>query len=185
MGCAKVRLATNAALGHQRESSPSGEHYSLSRANSLGKVSLADIIDWHRAPFSDRTDYRSPERTSAPTHRRGGVAPTHGRACTSQSPDDRRRIVGIDRPRAQPAVGRHSQNTETAELMLKSQVPNLAEVTEILADIKRADLRATEVIQRLRRLLTKSRVERRNIDLNEIVGEVIGILAGQARAQDV
>jgi signal transduction histidine kinase len=82
-------------------------------------------------------------------------------------------------------LGAILSNTETAELMLKSQVPNLEEITAILADIKRADLRATEVIQRLRRLLTKSRVERRNIDLNEIVGEVIGILAAQSAAQNV
>jgi C4-dicarboxylate-specific signal transduction histidine kinase len=82
-------------------------------------------------------------------------------------------------------LGAILSNAETAELMLKSQVPNLEEITAILADIKRADLRATEVIQRLRRLLTKSHVERRNIDLNEIVGEVIGILARQSAAQNV
>jgi ABC-type uncharacterized transport system substrate-binding protein len=53
-------------------------------------------------------------------------------------------------------LGAILSNAETAELMLKSQVPNLEEITAILADIKRADLRATEVIQRLRHLLTKS-----------------------------
>ena len=54
-----------------------------------------------------------------------------------------------------------------------------------MADIKHADQRATEVIQRLRRLLTKARVEARNIDLNEVAREVIEILAAQAAAQGI
>jgi signal transduction histidine kinase len=59
------------------------------------------------------------------------------------------------------------------------------EIKTIVADIKHADQRATEVIQRLRRLLTKARVEARNIDLNEVAREVIGILAAQAAAQGI
>jgi signal transduction histidine kinase len=82
-------------------------------------------------------------------------------------------------------LGAILSNTETAELMLDSPVPNIKEIKTILGDIKRADQRATEVIQRLRRLLTKSGVEARNVDLNDIVGEVIGILRAQAAAQDV
>ena len=43
-------------------------------------------------------------------------------------------------------------NTETAELMLDSPAPNFDEIKTILTDIKRADQRATDVIQRLRSL---------------------------------
>ena len=82
-------------------------------------------------------------------------------------------------------LGAILSNTETAELMLASPAPHLEEIKAILSDIKRADQRATEVIQRLRRLLTKSGIEARNIDLNDIVTEVIGILRTQAAAQDV
>jgi signal transduction histidine kinase len=82
-------------------------------------------------------------------------------------------------------LGAILSNTETVELMLDSPAPNINEIKTILADIKSADQRATEVIQRLRRLLTKSRVEMRNVDLNEIAREVIGILAVQAKAQQV
>jgi signal transduction histidine kinase/ABC-type uncharacterized transport system substrate-binding protein len=82
-------------------------------------------------------------------------------------------------------LGAILSNTETVELMLDSAAPDMSEIKTILSDIKRADQRATEVIQRLRRLFKKSRVESRNVDLNEIVGEVIGILAAQAKAQDV
>src|SRR5882724_10118686 len=47
-------------------------------------------------------------------------------------------------------------NAETAELMLKSPSPNLDEVREILADIRRDDQRASEVIRRLRSVLKKT-----------------------------
>jgi signal transduction histidine kinase len=76
-------------------------------------------------------------------------------------------------------------NTETAELMLDSPAPNFDEIKTILTDIKRADQRATDVIQRLRSLLTKSGIEARDVDLNEIISEVIGLLGAQAAAQDV
>jgi signal transduction histidine kinase len=71
-------------------------------------------------------------------------------------------------------------NTETAELMLKSSSPNLDEVKEILADIRRDDQRASEVIRRLRSMLKKTPLEVRNVDLNETVGEAIGFLTALA-----
>jgi signal transduction histidine kinase len=76
-------------------------------------------------------------------------------------------------------------NTEAAELMLDSPVLDIEEIKTILADIKGDDQRATEVIERLRRLLTKAQVEDRDIDLNEIVTEVIGIPAALAAARDI
>ena len=82
-------------------------------------------------------------------------------------------------------LGAILSNTETAELMLDSPTRNDEEIKTILADIKRADQRATDVIQRLRRLFTKTRVEAQSVDLNEIVREVIGILAAQAAAHNV
>ena len=44
-------------------------------------------------------------------------------------------------------LGAILSNTETAELMLESQAPNLEEIKTILADIKRADQRANDVIE--------------------------------------
>ena len=79
-------------------------------------------------------------------------------------------------------LGAILSNTETVELMLESQAPNLEEIKSILADIKRADQRADDVIERLRRLFSKSAVETQDVDLNEIVGEVIGILACAGRS---
>ena len=82
-------------------------------------------------------------------------------------------------------LGAILSNTETAELMLGSPTPNLEELKTILADVRRADVRASEIIERLRRLLTKSGFDARDVDLNEIAREVLGILAVQAAAHDV
>jgi signal transduction histidine kinase len=84
----------------------------------------------------------------------------------------------------QSAFGRYSQQYRSLRGNARFE-HGMQEVKSILADIKAADLRATEIIQRLRRLLTKAKVETKNIDLNEIVSEVIGILAAQAAARGV
>jgi len=77
-------------------------------------------------------------------------------------------------------LGAILSNTETVELMIKSATPNMDEIQTILGDIKKADQRATDVIQRLRRLLSKAQVEAQNVDLNGIVAEVVNILADLA-----
>jgi signal transduction histidine kinase len=67
-------------------------------------------------------------------------------------------------------------NTETADLLLNGCSPDLAEVREILADIRRDDQRASEVIRRLRSVLKKTPFEVRDIDLNNTVREAIGLV---------
>jgi signal transduction histidine kinase len=76
-------------------------------------------------------------------------------------------------------------NAETAELMLKSENPDLAEIGEILADIKRDDQRAGEVIRRLRSYLTRTPFEAKDIDLNLIMGEAFKFLSMQASARNI
>jgi signal transduction histidine kinase len=76
-------------------------------------------------------------------------------------------------------------NAETAELLLKSASPDLDEVREILADIRRDDQRASEVIRRLRSVLKKTPFEMKFIDLNETVRQLIGILAAVAHGRDI
>ena len=71
-------------------------------------------------------------------------------------------------------------NTETAELMLKAASPDLGEIRHILADIRRDDQRASEVIRRLRSVLKKTPFEIRNLELNDTVWEAIGLAAAVA-----
>ena len=76
-------------------------------------------------------------------------------------------------------------NAETAELILNSPSPDLAELREILADIRRDDQRASEVIHRLRSFLKRTPFEIRDIDLNDITREAFNFLAVLAAARNV
>jgi signal transduction histidine kinase len=76
-------------------------------------------------------------------------------------------------------------NAETAELMLRGDSPNLPEIADILADIRRDDQRASEVIRRLRSVLKKTPFEIRDIDLNQTVREAMGFVGDLARGQGV
>jgi signal transduction histidine kinase len=76
-------------------------------------------------------------------------------------------------------------NTETAQLILNSPCPDLSEIKEILADIRRDDLRASEVIHRMRSFLTRSPFEAKNIDINDTMREVFDFLSVQASARNV
>jgi signal transduction histidine kinase len=75
-------------------------------------------------------------------------------------------------------------NAETAELILKSGSPDLEEIREILADIKRDDQRAGEVIRRLRAYLTRTPFETKDVDLNVIMGEAFKFLTAQASGRN-
>jgi len=76
-------------------------------------------------------------------------------------------------------------NTETAELILSGPSPDLGEVREILADIRRDDLRANEVIRRLRSFMKRTTFETRDIDLNQLLREVFDFLSMQASGRNV
>lgn len=76
-------------------------------------------------------------------------------------------------------------NAEAAELILKSPDPDLEEVREILADIKRDDQRAGEVIRRQRAYLTRTPFETKDIDLNQIMDEAFKFLSVQATSRNI
>ena len=68
-------------------------------------------------------------------------------------------------------------NAETAQAILKSPNPDIVELNEIVGDIVRDDRRATEVIRRMRSLLTKAPFELKNFDLNDLVRDTIEFLS--------
>ncbi|WP_244070003.1 ABC transporter substrate binding protein [Bradyrhizobium sp. Ce-3] len=76
-------------------------------------------------------------------------------------------------------------NAESAELILGSPTPDLQEVREIISDIKRDDLRASEVIRRMRSLLKRAPFEKKEIDLNQTMREAFDFLKLQASARNV
>lgn len=76
-------------------------------------------------------------------------------------------------------------NAETAELILQSPSPDLSEIKEILADIRRDDLRAHEVINRMRSFLKRTPFEVVDIDVNDILRGAFGFLSVQAATRNI
>ena len=76
-------------------------------------------------------------------------------------------------------------NAETAKEILKSPSPDIAELNEIVDDILKDDRRANEVIRRMRSLLKNAPFELKNFDLNDVVGETLGVLSPVAVGRKV
>lgn len=82
-------------------------------------------------------------------------------------------------------LGAILSNADAAEMLLDSDAPPLAEVRQILADIRRDDLRASDVIQRVRSLVGRREVQRVPLDLNEVVDGVLRLVAHDAQRRGV
>jgi len=85
-------------------------------------------------------------------------------------------------------LGAIQTNAETLDLILKSNSPDINVIKEIVADMRRDQDRASEVIRRLRGLLKKAPYEVKDIDLNEIVREtetLVSSLSALAVARQV
>ncbi len=76
-------------------------------------------------------------------------------------------------------------NADAADLILASGGDRRSELAEILADIRRDDLRASEVIRKLRAFLTRHEVERRPFEIHEVVRAVESMLRAEARRRRV
>ena len=76
-------------------------------------------------------------------------------------------------------------NVDAAEMLLESDNVRLEDVRQILADVRKDDLRANEVIRRLRALLGKQEMVREPVDLNDAVAEVLRLLDAEARRRQV
>jgi len=76
-------------------------------------------------------------------------------------------------------------NAETADAILNSPSPDIAELKGIVKDILQDDRRAGEVIRRMRSLLKKAPFELKNIDLIDLVRETIEFLSALAIARKV
>ena len=76
-------------------------------------------------------------------------------------------------------------NAEAAEFLLRAPSPDLKEIREILADIRRDNERASKVIRHLRGLLKKSEFDAQEVDLNETLRDVLRFLSVQALIHNV
>ena len=71
-------------------------------------------------------------------------------------------------------------NAEAAELFLNQNPPALDELHLILADIRKDDERAGEVIRRMRSLLSKHELQREPLQVNSLVEDVLQLVSGDA-----
>jgi signal transduction histidine kinase len=82
-------------------------------------------------------------------------------------------------------LGAMLSNAEAAELLLNANPPDIDKVKAILADIRRDDQRAADVIGRLRALIRKSDPEPQLIDVNDVVRVITDILGAEAASRGV
>ena len=71
-------------------------------------------------------------------------------------------------------------NAETADTILQSPTPDIAELKDIVKDILQDNRRASEVIRRMRSLLTKAPFELKGLDLNDLVRETLDVISSLA-----
>jgi signal transduction histidine kinase len=76
-------------------------------------------------------------------------------------------------------------NAEVAQRLLEAEVPDIAEMREILKDIVTDDTRAADVIRRLRALLKKGDLEHIPLDLNGVVDEVAQLVTNDVVIRNV
>ncbi len=76
-------------------------------------------------------------------------------------------------------------NAEAGEMLLESDLPSRDDVRQILADIRRIDMRAAEIIQRLRGLLRRHEFETGSVDINDLARETASMVASVAGSKGV
>jgi signal transduction histidine kinase len=76
-------------------------------------------------------------------------------------------------------------NAETAELLLDSKTENSEELRQILTDIRRDDVRASEVMRRVRALAGRRGIEMKPLDVNAVVETSAALLEPEAKRRGV
>jgi signal transduction histidine kinase len=76
-------------------------------------------------------------------------------------------------------------NAQSGEKLLDAEKPRLAEIRQILGQIRRDDERASNVIRKLRELLCKRPIEMRPLHANEIVTGVLSFIGGTLFEREV
>jgi len=82
-------------------------------------------------------------------------------------------------------LGAILRNAEAAELYLENASPDLEEIRAILADIRKDDQRAGSVIDRMRALLKRQNLDKRLVNVGELVGEVVALVRSDAATRHV
>ena len=76
-------------------------------------------------------------------------------------------------------------NAEAALALLPADAPASSDIRDMLRDIIKDDVRAAEVIQRLRSMLTQGEIQRRPVDLNQVVRDVLALARSDLTTRNV
>ena len=82
-------------------------------------------------------------------------------------------------------LGAIQANAEAAEMLLASESDRSEEVRAILLDIRRDDQRASEIVQRVRKLAARRELEIKPLAVNSVVDGVVRLLGHDARRHGV
>jgi PAS domain S-box-containing protein len=82
-------------------------------------------------------------------------------------------------------LGAILRNAEAAELFLQNPSPDLEEIRAILADIRKDDKRAGDVIDRMRRLLKRNELAERSLGVRELVCAAVTLVQFEAAARQI
>jgi two-component system, LuxR family, sensor kinase FixL len=78
-------------------------------------------------------------------------------------------------------LGAILSNADAAAMLLEANPNNTEDVKQILADIRKDDVRASDVIRHIQPLLRNRRLEMEMLDMNRLASEVIGLTRAEAR----
>lgn len=131
---------------------------------TLSLLILALLVERRRR---ERAVAESRERLSQLAHlNRGGIAMVYSGAIAHD----------LNQPLA--AI---MSNAEATELFLHANPPRLADAREALADIKRDDRRASEIIRRMRGMLKRTDQVSVDVDMRRVVADAVTFIAPETR----
>ena len=77
------------------------------------------------------------------------------------------------------------RNAEAARLLMASTPAIDPQIQEIIEEIHRSDIRASEIIRSMRTLLKKKDIERAVVDMNQLTQEMASLVAGEATQKGI
>ncbi|MCA9157876.1 MAG: GHKL domain-containing protein [Planctomycetales bacterium] len=82
-------------------------------------------------------------------------------------------------------LGAILSNADAAEMLINASPDSMDEVRQILDDIRQDDLRASEVISRLRALLSNHEMEMHSVDIHDVINDVLRLIHREADRREV
>lgn len=82
-------------------------------------------------------------------------------------------------------LGAILSNADTAEILLAGESPSLPELRQIIADIRRDDLRASQIIRKIRGMIGKREMTPEPLDANELIRNIETLIAHDIKRHGV